>query len=57
MYIYIYIYIYGLKKKHIIYLKSQIFLFFSEALSKRREIFVILSKLCVFFNPYISSHT
>ena len=33
MYIYIYIYIYGLKK-HIIYLKSQIFLFFSEVLCK-----------------------
>ena len=26
-------------------------------LLKRREIFVILNKLCVFFNPYISSHT
>ena len=26
-------------------------------LLKRREIFVILSKLCAFFNPYISSHT
>ena len=24
---------------------------------KRREIFVILNKLCVFFLPYISSHT
>ena len=33
-------------KKHIIYLKVQIFLFFSEVLS--REIFVLLNKLCVF---------
>ena len=34
LYIYIYIYIYiWIKKTHIIYLKSQIFLFFSEALS------------------------
>ena len=34
MYIYIYIYIYiWIKKTHIIYLKSQIFLYLSEALS------------------------
>ena len=34
MYIYVYIYIYiWIKKTHIIYLKSQIFVFFSGALS------------------------
>ena len=44
-------------KKNIIYLKIQIFLFFSEALLslikllKRREIFVLLNKL--FFKPYV----
>ena len=44
MYIYIWI-----KKTHLIYLKSQIFLFFINVkLLKRREIFVILNKLCVF---------
>ena len=49
------------KKTNIIYLKSQIFLFFAEALTltnllKRREIFAVLNKLYVFFCPYISSH-
>ena len=48
------------KKTNIIYLKSQIFLFFAEALTltnllKRREIFAVLNKLYVFFCPYISS--
>ena len=33
------------------------FVFTLIKLLKRREIFVILSKLCVFFNSYISSHT
>ena len=33
IYVYIYIYIYIVKKTHILYLKWQIFLFFSEALS------------------------
>ena len=38
MYIYIYIYIYiWIKKTHIIYLKSQIFLFFSEGIDKASE--------------------
>ena len=53
-------YIYGLKKTQIIYLKSQIFLLFRSFINvfnkyntlikllKRREIFVILNKLCVF---------
>ena len=46
------------KKTHIIYLKPQIFLFFSEDLSmskllKRREIFVVLDKLCLFFCLYV----
>ena len=39
-------------KKNTIYSKEQIFLFFSEALIKlleRREIFVLLNKLYVFF--------
>ena len=51
--------IYGWKK-HMIYLKVQIFLFFSEVLSsffikllKRRKIFVLLNKLCVFLTTYI----
>ena len=33
------------------------FVFTLIKLLKRREIFVISNKLCVFFNPYISSHT
>ena len=33
------------------------FVFTLIKLLKKREIFVILNKLCVFFNPYISSHT
>ena len=40
MYIHIYIYIYiyiWIKKTHIIYLKSQISLFFSEALSEEEK--------------------
>ena len=38
-YIYIHIYIYiWIKKTYIIYLKSQIFLFFSEASEKKRNI-------------------
>ena len=56
IYIYIYICIYAYKfveEKHVTYLKSEIFLFFSEALSmklyfKRREVFMILNKLNVF---------
>ena len=47
-------------KKHMIYSKVQIFLFFSEVLSsffikllKRRKIFVLLNKLCVFLTTYI----
>ena len=54
MYIYNHVY---MDKKHIIYLKAQIFLFFSEALTlakllKRREIFVLLNKLCIFLSIY-----
>ena len=66
LYIYKYIYVWT-KKTQIIYLKEQIFLFFSEALLmgnhdfplikllKRREIFVLLNKLCdyVCFFVYI----
>ena len=45
------IYIYGLKNTHNLFKITNISLLF------RREIFVILNKLCVFFSPYISSHT
>ena len=57
MYVYICVYVcmYMVKKQHIIYLKVQIFLFFSLIkLLKRREIFLLLNKLCGFFTIYFS---
>ena len=62
--IYIYVYIW-IKKTNNLFKITNISLLFRTLITlvkrlKRREIFVILNKLCVFFcffNPYISSHT